>query len=62
MASTERTLYRQRVDAGKAVPFEREQTEYVYLIRLTLLEVDPGTRHADTVITEIGSAAAIDAV
>ena len=43
------------MDAGEAAPFEREATEYAYLLRLTLLEVCPGTRYADTVITEIGN-------
>ncbi|MYB51180.1 MAG: hypothetical protein F4X77_03110 [Acidobacteriia bacterium] len=37
MDGTERMLYRQRVDAGEAAPFEREPTEYAYLFRLTLL-------------------------
>ena len=55
MDGTERMLYQERVDAGEAVPFEREPTEYAYLLRLTLLEVYQGTPHADTVITEIGN-------
>ena len=55
MDRTERTLYRERVDAGEAAPFERELAEYAYLLRLTLLEVYPGTRYANTVITEIGN-------
>ena len=55
MDGTERMSYQQRVDAGEAAPFEREPTEYAYLLRLTLLEVYPGNRYADTVITEIGN-------
>ncbi|MDE0620650.1 MAG: hypothetical protein OXH83_03150 [Bryobacterales bacterium] len=55
MDGTERMSYQQRVDAGEAAPFEREPTEYTYLLRLTLVEVYPGTRYADTVITEIGN-------
>jgi len=55
MDGTEKMLYQERVDAGEVVPFEREPTEYAYLLRLTLLEVYPGTRYADTVITEIGN-------
>ncbi len=55
MDGHERMFYQERVDAGEAVPFERKPTEYSYLLRLTLLEVYPGTRYADTVITEIGN-------
>lgn len=54
MDGMERMLYRERVDAGEAAPFEREPTAYAYLLKLTLLEVYPGYRYADTVITEIG--------
>ena len=43
------------MDAREAAPFEREPTEYAYLLRLTLLEVYLGTRYADTGITEIGN-------
>ena len=53
MNDTERMLYQERADAAEAAPFEREPTEYAYLLRLTLLEVYPGTRYAATVITEI---------
>lgn len=53
MDGSERMFYQERVDAGEAAPFEREPTEYAYLLRLTLLEVYPGSRYADTVITEI---------
>lgn len=52
---TEKMPYPARVDAGEVAPFEREPTEYAYLLRLTLLEAYPGTRYADTVITEIGN-------
>ena len=55
MDGTERMFYRERVDAGEAVPFEREPTEYAYLLRLTLLEVYPGSRYADAVIAQIGT-------
>lgn len=48
-------LYQQRVDAGEAAPFEREPTEYAHLLRLALLKVYPGTRYADTAITEMGN-------
>ena len=52
---TDRMLYQERVDAGEAAPCEREPTKHTYLLRLTLWEVYPGTRYADTAITEIGS-------
>lgn len=55
MDGTERMIHQEKVDAGEAVPFELEPTEYTYLLRLTLLEVYPGSRYADTVITEIGN-------
>ena len=55
MDGTERMIHQERVDAGEATPFERESSEYTYLLRLTLLEVYPGTRYADTVITEVGN-------
>ena len=55
MDGTERMRYQERVDAGEVAPFERRPTEYAYLLRLTLLEVYPGSRYADTVITEIGN-------
>ena len=55
MDGTESMLYQQRVDPGEVAPFEREQAECANLHRLTLLEVCPGTRYADTVITEIGN-------
>lgn len=55
MDGDERMFYQERVEAGEAVPIEQELTEYRYLLRLTLLEVYPGTRYADTVITEIGN-------
>ena len=53
MDGTERMFYQERVDAGEAAPFERVPAEYAYLLRLTLLEVYPGTRYTDTVITEV---------
>ena len=55
MDGAERMLYQERVAAGEAALFERGPTEYAYLLRLTLLEVYPGSRYADTVITEIGN-------
>lgn len=55
MDGTDRMIHQERVDAGEAVPFEREPTEFGYLLRLTLLDVYPGSRYADTVITEIGN-------
>ena len=55
MDGTERALYRQRVDAGEAAPYQPEPWEYTYMLKLTLLDVYPGTRHEDTVISEIGN-------
>ena len=55
MDGTERMLYQQKVDAGETAPFERGPTEYAYLLRLQLVELYPGSRYADTVITEIGN-------
>lgn len=55
MDGDERMFYQERVEAGDAVPYEQEPTQYSYLLRLTLLEVYPGTRYTDTVITEIGN-------
>ena len=55
MDGHERMMHQERVDAGQAVPFRREATEYAYLLRLTLLEVYPGIRYEDTVISEIGN-------
>ncbi len=43
------------MDAGEAAPFERGPTEYAYLLRFQLVELYPGSRYADTVITEIGN-------
>ena len=40
---------------GKQCRSRREATEYAYLLRLTLLEVYPGIRYEDTVISEIGN-------
>ena len=53
MDGTEMMLYRERVDAGEEAPFEREPTEYAYLLRLTLLDVYTGARYTDTVISEV---------
>ena len=58
MDGTERHNYQQQVDAGQAHPFQRELTEYVYVLKLTLLDVYPGTRYEDTVISEIGNGSA----
>ena len=55
MDGTERYLHQQRVDAAEASPYEPEPWEYAYLLKLTLLEVYPGTRYDDTVISEIGN-------
>ncbi|MXX78520.1 MAG: DUF1311 domain-containing protein [Gemmatimonadales bacterium] len=55
MDGTERHLHQQRVDAGEAAPYQPEPREYAYALKLTLLEVYAGTRHEDTVISEIGN-------
>lgn len=55
MDGTERDLHEQRVDAGEAAPYEPEPWAYAYALKLTLLDVYPGTRYEDTVISEIGN-------
>ena len=55
MDGTERVLYQEGVDAGDATPYEREPTEYPYLLGLTLLEVYPGTKYPDTFISEVSN-------
>ena len=53
MDGTERWIYQQNVNAGQAESFQQEPTEYTYFLKLTLLDVYPGNRYEDTVISEI---------
>ena len=53
MDGEERMHYQAMVDAGEAVAYERQPRDYAYLLRLTLLEVYPGSRYSDTVISEL---------
>lgn len=55
MDGEERRQHQQRVDAGEAAPYQPEPWAYAYALKLTLLDVYPGTRHEDTVISEIGN-------
>ena len=54
MDGGERHGHQQRVDAGEAAAYQPEPWAYAYALKLTLLDVYPGTRHEDTVISEIG--------
>ncbi len=60
MDGSERAIHQRQVDAGQAQPFQRELTEYVYVLKLTLLDIYPGTRYEDTVISEVGNEPARD--
>lgn len=55
MDGEERRQHRQRVDAGEAAPYQPEPWAYAYALKLTLLDVYPGTRYEDTVISDIGN-------
>ncbi len=55
MDGSEREHHEQLVAAGRAEPFRRISTDFAYFIELTLLEVYPGTRYEDTVISEVGN-------
>ena len=60
MDGSERAIHQRQVDAGQAQPFQRELTEYVYVLKLTLLDIYPGTHYEDTVISEVGNEPARD--
>ena len=45
MDGGERYNHQQRVDAGEAAPYQPEPREFAYLLKLTVLDVYPGTRY-----------------
>lgn len=55
MDDSERQAHRQEVDAGRAASYSLEPWEYAYVLKLTLLDVYPGARSEDTMISEIGN-------
>lgn len=62
MDAQERHLHQERVDAGEAAPYQPEPWAYAYALKLTLLDVYPGTQYEDTMISEIGNGPGLDRI